>query len=216
MPGEIARAKLVDRAPQCEVGGCLGVAEHDVGAFVDELADVRSRLGIDAQMTSRDGAADAAGGVVGKLRGDVRHPRSGLCLPVHHEEFEPTTLTEACEAAHRFWGETAASLGEVADARRQPIGEIARLEKLEGVGHAGERSDPMRPGLVPERRVGHRSLSEDDARSRHEVAVQHREAVAVVHRQRGCCPVSRRETQVLRDGLCVAQQVLPGQPNELR
>ena len=48
MPGKIAGAKLVDGAPEGEVRGCFCVTEHDVGALVDQLADIRSRRSIDA------------------------------------------------------------------------------------------------------------------------------------------------------------------------
>ena len=144
----------------------------------------------------------------GELRGDVRHARGCLCLPVHNEELESATFPEARKAAHRVGGEAATGLGEVADARGQPISELARLEKLEGIGDASEGGDPVCCGLVPERRVGYRPFSEDDARSHHEMTVQHGEPVTVMQWERGHCPVSGGETQIRRYGVCVAQHVL--------
>ena len=80
---EVAGVQPVDVAAARQVGGLLGVAQHHVGAGVDELADVAVRVGDGVEPSEPPGTATPIGG--GALLGEVaaagrpcgRSPRSG-------------------------------------------------------------------------------------------------------------------------------------------
>ena len=82
--------QLVERGAARQVGGVGGVAEHDVRAAVDELADAvgdavdRPQL----EVAAGDRPADRAGVAGGERRREVRHPGRRLGLAVHHVEVD--------------------------------------------------------------------------------------------------------------------------------
>ena len=90
------------------------------------------------------------------------------------------------------------------------------VEQLEGVRHPGEGRDPCLAGEVPEARVGHGEVGEDDRGAGDEVAVHDAEAVAVVHGQARDGPVGGPDRQRGGDRLGVAAQVVPRQAHEAR
>ncbi len=80
----------------------------------------------------------------------------------------------------------------------------------------GEGGGTVAGEQVPELVVDHRAVREDQGGAAQQVAVDHRKAVAVRHRQCGCRPVGLTDTEVLGDGGGVACQVGVGQPDQLR
>ena len=98
---------------------------------------------------------------------------------------------------------------------RSRLGEAGPVEQVERVGHPRERGRPGRPEQLPEALVDDGGLGEDQPRAPGEVAVEDREPVAVVQRQRGRRAVVGGEPEVRRDGLGVAAQVVVREPDQL-
>ena len=210
-------------AAEGQVGRGLGVPQHHVGPVVDELADlgvVRPRerpLGerLDGERPARDRDADGAGGVEGQQRRQPGHPGGRLGLAVHHEQVPPALAAQRGPAAYVVRGEAAAGLGEVAQVREVHVGEADPVEELEGVGHAGQGGGPVGAHVVPERRVDHGVVGEQEARPGQQVAVHDGESVAVVHRQHRRCDVAGGEVEVGGDRAGVGEQVVAGEPHQL-
>ncbi len=220
----VAGAQHVDVAPAAEVGRRRGVAEHHVGALVDELTDLDAVGGRQRQLGQRlqrerpagDREADRRrrrGGEVGR---EVGHPGGGLGLAVHHEQVPPTTAAEVGVLPHPVGREPPPGLGQVAQRRQVQVGEPDPVEQVERVGHRREGGHPVGADGVPEAGVDDGEVGQQQGRAGGEVAVDHREAVAVVHRQRGRRDVAGADAQVGRDRLRVGGEVLVGEPDQLR
>ena len=140
LAGEVAGAQLGRHAGEGEVGGLLGVAEHHVGAGVDELPDAGPVVDglVEVQVPAGDRDADAVGVVLGEVRRQPRHPGRGLGGAVHHHEVPPAAATGAAPAAHVLGREPAAGLGDPSQRRQVAVLEAAGGQQVEGVRHAGE------------------------------------------------------------------------------
>ena len=69
---------------------------------------------------------------------------------------------------------------------------------------------------LPELVVDDRAIGEDQAGAAQQMAVDHRKAVAVRHRQGRCCPVGFADVEVFGDGGGVGDQIAVRQPHQLR
>ena len=138
LPGEVAGAELGDAPALSEVLGGLGVAEHDVGACVDELAMLQAGNGVEAECASGDGDADGAGDRGREFRRQVCHPGGGLRLAVHHEQIPALAAAESGVVLHHLRCEPAAGLGDVAQAGQIHVREPHTFQQLEGVGNGRE------------------------------------------------------------------------------
>ena len=214
--GEVARAELLDLGAAAEVLGALRVAHHHVGAAVDELAHAVGVGLVDLERAPGDRHADRVGVGGGQRRRQVGHARRGLGLPVHHEQVEPAPPSELGQVADALGGHPAARLGEVAQRGERHVVEADAVEQVEGVGHARQARGAGAGEEVPEAPVDDRQLGEDQRRAGQEVAVHHRQAVAVLHRQGGDRPLAGADAQVLDDRRGVRREVLVRQPHELR
>ena len=87
-PGEVAGAQLVHVAAPRQVDHGLGVAQHDVGSGVDELAQATVELAqrVDAERAAGDGQPDRLRALVEQVGGEQGHPRRRLGLSVHDEQ----------------------------------------------------------------------------------------------------------------------------------
>ena len=190
-----------------------GVAEHHVLAGVDELADLL--VAVDAEAAAGDGDADALGAFGGEVGRQVRHPRGRLGLAVHHDEVEAALPAEPGVAADGVGVQPAARLRHRPERRQLTIGEPRGVEQVEDVGHPGERRGARVGEVGPELLVRDGGLGEQQAGTDQQVAVHHRQAVAVVHRQRGGGAVVRGEAEVGSDALGVAADVVPREADQL-
>ena len=218
LAGEVAGAELGQLRAAGQVGRRDGVPHHHVGAGVDELADPRAghlRHRVDPERPARDRPADALRTLGGQLRWQPRHPGGRLGLPVHHDQLPagpPAALGPGTDPVGR---EPAAGLCDVAQGRQPLLVEAGVLELLEGVGDTREG---RRAGLArepPEALVDDREVGQHQPGAGQQVAVHDREAVAVVHRQRGDRAVLRGEPEVRRDAGRVAAEVVVGEPHQL-
>ena len=200
--GEVAGAQLAERGAAGQVGRAFGVPHHHVGPGVDELAGVGVRaLGgrFETERAARDRNPDRLGPAGRESRRQVGHPCRRLGLAVHHDEVPAVTPAELGVAAHQARSEPAARLGDVAQRRDVPVLEAGPVQQVERVGHPGEGRRSGVGEEVPEALVDHRQVGEDQAGAADQVAVDHGEPVAVVHRQRGRGAVCGGQPEVRRD-----------------
>ena len=218
-PAEVAGRQLVERGAGGEVGVLDGVAEHDVVAAVDQLADAVG-LAVDRaqlQVTAGDRHADGARVGGREVRREVRHPGRGLGLAVHDEELDAAPrLAAGVPAGDGVGGQPTAGDGQEPQRRHVDALRSRPLEELEGVGHAGDVRHAVVDHRGPEARVDDRRLGQDDRRAGRQVGVQDRQPVAVVQRQRGDAAVGRSEGEELGDGGGVGDEVAVREPHELR
>ena len=111
LPGEVAGAEFGDGPARGEVRRAPGIAEHDVGAGVDEFAVLQSRHGVDAERAAGHRDADGTRDFGRQLRREVRHPGRRLGLAVHHEEFPAVPAAQFGVFPHRFRRQPAARPG---------------------------------------------------------------------------------------------------------
>ena len=192
---EVAGAQLGRRSAEGEIGRRLGVAEHHVRAGVDELTDARGRPARPAR--SGTGSRRRAAGDrrrrrcrvrPGQVRRQVGHPGGGLGLPVHDDQV-PAPRRPSRRSAGPVRRQPPAGLGDVAQGGRSHPANPTRSSSSKVCGTPARRW-PGGAGPVPEAGVGDRGSVSSSA-PRQQVAVQHRQAVAVVQRQRGRRAVGR-------------------------
>lgn len=233
-PRDVAGAQLVDVAAPGEVGRTRRVAEHDVGAAIDELAFVRlasvrlvsagaDRCAVaivvdrhECERPAGDGHADRARVGPGEVRRQVRHARGRLGLPVHDEQVPPLATAELGVTANPLGFEAPTGLCHVAQRGQRHRLEADAIEQVERVGHAREARDAEGAGVVPEAPVDDRQRRQHERGALQQVTVEHREAVAVVHGQRGDRAIALGDRQVLRDRLGVGLEVAVREPHHLR
>ena len=223
-PGQVARPQLVHHPAEPEVGRRLGVAQHDVGAPVDDLPAVRARALLDTvepDAAARHGDAHGLRSVEGQPGRQVGHPRRRLGLPVHDEQVEPALASRGRPAPDLRRLEAAAGAGQPAQRRQLgagPVGveQAAPVEQREGVRHPGQRGHRLLPAQGAEARVDDGRARQHDARPGDEVGVQDGQPVAVGHRQGGRRAVVLAQAQVGDDRLGVGLHALGGQPGQLR
>jgi hypothetical protein len=176
---EVTGVQALDGSPQREVGGAVGVAEHDVRPAVDDLAvdDLEGPAG--------HGHADRGGVLGGEVGGQVGHPRGRLGLAVHDEQVEAPLAPEGGQLDDTVRVHPAAGLRDGAQVREVHRGETDAVEQLEGVGDPGQGGHAAFACERPEALVGHREVGEHDRRPDEQVAVHDAQAVAVVQRQAG-------------------------------
>ena len=215
--GEVTGPELGGDAAEREVGGRHGVAQHHVGPGVDQLADAGTVVHglVEAQLAPGDGDADRARVVLGEVRRQPGHARGGLGGAVHHDEVPPAAAPEAAPAAYGVGVEAPAGLGHLPQAGEVAVLEAAGGQQVEGVRDAGEARGPGAGEEVPEALVDHAERGQHDAGARDEVGVQHRQAVAVVQRQRRDRAVVGGEAEVVGDGGGVGGHVVAREPHQL-
>ncbi len=128
---------------------------------------------------------------------------------------KPAALAELGDRAHPLGGHPAAGLGERPHGRHVAVGEAGPLEQLEGVRDARDRGDAVLADQVPEALVDDGQLGEQQPGAAQQVAVQHREAVAVVQGQGGRREVGVADAEGLGDGRGVGQHAVAGQAHQL-
>ena len=221
LSAEVAGAQLDQLGAASQVGALLGVAHHHVGSGVDELADVVGETGreprhrLDAQRPAGHRHADGVRPFEHQVGGKVGHPGGRLGLAVHHVEVPPAAPPELGEAPQHVGRRTASRLGDPAQPRQLPLGEAGRLEQVEGVRDPRQTGRPGARGQVPEALVGDREVGEDDRGPGHQMAVEHRQAVAVVQWQRRDRAVVGTQAEVARDALRVGHEVAAREPDQL-
>ena len=154
--------------------------------------------------------------VLGEVRREVGHPRGRLGRAVHHDEVPAAAAAEAAPAAYGVGVEAPAGLGHLAQRRQVAVLEAAGRQQVEGVRDPGEGGGAGAGEEVPEALVDHAQAGQHDARAGDEVRVQHREAVAVVQRQRGDRAVRGGQGEVVGDRGGVAGDVGAREPDQLR
>ena len=196
LPGEVAGAQLGELGPAGEVGDALGVAHHHVRPGVDELADVLvgvgRRRGSSRKCPPGTGMPIGVGRGRGEVRREVGHPGGGLGLPVHDEQVPAARAPELGVAADLVGRHPAAGLGDVAQVGQVAVGEAA-ARRAGRTCTARRRSWWRRLGAARSQKhssATERSVSTTEAPT-DQVAGEHRQAVAVVQRQRGDRPVGR-------------------------
>jgi hypothetical protein len=124
---EVTGVQALDGSPQREVGGAVGVAEHDVRPAVDDLAvdDLEGPAG--------HGHTDRGGVLGGEVGGQVGHPRGRLGLAVHDEQVEAPLAPEGGQLDDALRVHPAAGLRDGAQVREVHRGETDAVEQLEGV-----------------------------------------------------------------------------------
>ena len=155
------------------------------------------------------------GCVGGQARRQDGHSRRRLRLAVHDDEVPAAPLAELGEAADLVGRQPAARLGDGPQRRQVQLGEARPVEQVEGVRDARERRRPGGADQPPEAGVDDRQLGEQQRRAPLQVAVQHRQAVAVAERQRRRGQVRGAQGERRRDGLGVGLQVAVRQAHEL-
>ena len=143
----------------------------------------------------------------GQVWWKVRHPRGCLGRAVHHEQVEAALLAERGVSANRFRVQPSPGLGQVAQLRQVKVGEPDAVEQVERVWHACERRAPRGAEVLPEHGRGDRLLGEQQGGAHRQVAVEHRQAIAVVQGQRRRGDVRGPDAEVLGDGGGVGSQV---------
>ena len=217
VPGrEVAGVQRIDVAAAREVGGALGVPEHDVGPAVDDLADVGLVPVADQlDVTARQRAADGVRPLEHLVRGERRDACGRLGLAVHHVQLVALGAAELGVVADAVGREASAGERHMAQVRQLLPGEADPVEQVERVRNAGECRDPVPRDGVPERSLDDRPVRQQQGGADGEVAVQHREAVRVRERQRGDGAVVGGDAQGLGDRIGVRLQVLCGEAHEL-
>ncbi len=214
---EVAGPQLTQFGALGEVSRCARVAHHHVGPGVDKLADRRVGHVVDrleAQTAAGDRDADRRRMALGEHGREVSHPGGGLGLPVHDEEVPAAPLPQLQVLRDPLGCKLAAGLGDVAEPGQLPVGEPGGVEQVEGVWHSGESGDAVPLHQDPEALVDDGQLGDDHARSDREVAVEHRQSVAVVQRQVEHAAIGVAEVEVGRDRLGVGRHVAVRQAHE--
>ena len=192
-------ARSVTSRPRPRSCGPSGVAEHDVGAAVVQVADrADGNLtgGVAHGEPARPDGEPHRRGVVGRApRRTDRHPRRGLGLAVHHPQVPPLTGSSLGPATDPLGVEPASGRGDLAQRGYLSRGRTAGREQLEGVRHAGQGGHPRRTHRAPQGRVDHGGVGEQHRPAHREVRVQHGQAVAVVQRQGRDRPVAGVEPE---------------------
>ena len=225
VPCDVAGVELVDRGPERQVPGLLGVAQHDVGPGVDQLArgrpggpgvrPGRRGVGVQTERAPGDGDPDGLWVVVGQRRRQPGHPRRGLGLAVHDHEVEAPVCAERRPPPDVVGSHPPAGLGDGPQRGRQERVEPGTVEQGEGVGDPGEGGDAGRRGQVPAAGVDHTAAREHHRCAGQQVGVQHGQAVAVVQGQRGQRPVAGGDAQVVDDGRGVGCHVCRREADQL-
>ena len=215
--GEVAGAELADGGAEGEVVGPLGVAEHDVGARVDELPDAvldaLDRRQVEG--AAGDGDADGRRVVEGELGREAGHPRRRLGLAVHDVEADVAAAAPGRPPSDGVGRQAPPGAGQRAERREVEVLRVEAVEELEGAGDAGDRGDADGTCVVPERRLDDRALGEEERGARRQVAVDHGEAVGVVPGERRGRHVVDVDAERLDDGSGVGGDVRRREPDEL-
>ncbi len=206
---EVAGAQPLDGAPQGQVGRAVGVPEHDVGAFEDDLAV------LDGDLRARHRVPHGVRVLRREVGGQAGHPGGRLGLPVHDDEVPAAPLTELGQAPDPLGLHPPACLGQVAQPRQVAVGEATALEQLEGVGHSRDGRDARPGGRLPEALVDDGVLGQEDARPGGQVRLQHREPVGVGQRQGEGGAVVGADVERGPDLGGVGHEVVAGEPHQL-
>ena len=167
--GEVAGAQLGRRAAEREVGGLLGVAEHHVGAGVDELADAGPVVDglVEAQVPAGDRRRRSLSGWSSARSGGRYAIRAVASVgAVHHDEVPPAAAAEPAPAAYGLGSRRPPAWVTRAQRRQVAVLEAAGGQQVEGVRHAGEAGRAGAREEVPEARVDDAQVGQHDARRR--------------------------------------------------
>ncbi|MEZ4399774.1 MAG: hypothetical protein R3B06_07130 [Kofleriaceae bacterium] len=213
----VQHAALVVAAGQ--IGGALGVAEHDVGAPVDHLAHLagghRLAGALDGEGATGDDPPDRAAvgrQLVGRQDGDAR---GGLGLAVHDDQPPAAGDDPRVDVVEKRRGHRAAGLGEGGQRRRRHLRQIEPPQQLEGERHPGQRGRAVVAAGPPET-LGHHAVAGDQhGGAGAQVAGDHRQSVGVVHRQAGRRHLPRPDAEVTGDGAGVGRDRGGRQPHQL-
>ncbi len=153
-PGQVTGRELGHLATTPQVVRAQGIAEHDVGTAVVQVADLADGNragGVAHAEPARPHGEPHRRGVEGRVpRRADGHPRRGLGLAVHDPQVPPLTGSPLRPVTDPLGVETAAGLGDLPQRRHRIGGSAAGREQLEGVRHAGQRGHPGRTHRAPQ------------------------------------------------------------------
>ncbi len=120
-----------------------------------------------------------------EVRRQVRHARRCLRLPVHDDEVPPVLRADLGVALHLGGRQPSAGLRHQPQARQGGGDHVEAhpVEQVEGVGYPGDGGHLCAADEIPEAPVHDRQVAQHEPGAGGEVAVEHGEAVAVVHRE---------------------------------
>ena len=207
---EVTGAEFRQLGAPFEIGKRACIAHHHVRAGVDDLTDAvvggGGLIEANPDRAAGHGNTHRLGRQECRRRWQVRHSRRGFGLAVHHVEV-PATISSARRPGsnHVRW-EAASRLRHVAQRRCRPVVESGGSEQFECVGYAREPGDGRLRQRRTEPSVGHRHVAHLDRSAGPEMRMQHRQAVAVRHREGGDGPIVRCEAQVLGDRRSISDE----------
>ena len=211
-PAQVAGAQLGDGAAARQVGRRLGVPQHHVGPGVDQLAGARRRRPAPARSERRPpgtGQPIAPGGQRSARPGGSTAIRAVASVwPYITTRSKPLRRAELGERADPLGGHPTAGLREVAQRRDLASAKPVRSSRSKVCGTPGKVVTPVRRHVGPERPVDDRASVSSSDGAGEQVGVQHREAVAVVQRQRGGGDVGRADPERRDDRLGVGHEAV--------